>query len=138
MTWLRRRHGIAGSIFIVVAGLALAAATQTAVGGRPLAATAPASSVQGTDVSSLNGTSINWADVAGSERFVSVKATEGNYYTDPDYQGDVAAAAAAGLYVMPYVFANPYSGTARVRSRPTTPGRRSGPRPSPRPTSPAP
>ena len=63
-------------------------------------------------MSSLNGSSIDWADVAGSERFVSVKATEGNYYTDPDYQGDVAAAAAAGLYVMPYVFANPYGSNA--------------------------
>jgi GH25 family lysozyme M1 (1,4-beta-N-acetylmuramidase) len=111
VTRLRRRHGIAGSIFIVVAGLALAAATQTAVGGRTaLAATTPASPVQGTDVSSVNGSSINWADVAGSERFVSVKATEGNYYTDPDYQADVTQAAANGLYVMPYVFANPYAG----------------------------
>ena len=111
MTRLRRRHGIAGSISIVVAGLALAAATQTSAGGSAaLAATTPASSVQGTDVSSLDGSSINWADVAGSERFVSVKATEGNYYTDADYQADVTQAVAAGLYVMPYVFANPYSG----------------------------
>ena len=39
-------------------------------------------------MSSLQGTSINWTDVAGSERFVAVKASEGNYYADtPDYQG---------------------------------------------------
>ena len=59
-------------------------------------------------MSSVNGKSINWTDAAGSERFVAVKATEGNYYPDPDYQADVTEAAAAGLYVMPYVFANPY------------------------------
>jgi GH25 family lysozyme M1 (1,4-beta-N-acetylmuramidase) len=113
VTRLRRRHGIAGSILIVVAGLALAAATQTAVGGRAaLAATTPASPVQGTDVSSLNGSSINWADVAESERFVSVKATEGNYYPTLADRVAVAPASPPGLYVMPYVFANPYGSNA--------------------------
>ena len=112
MIRLRRRRGIAGSILIVVIalGLALAAAVQTgAEGSAALAAVTP---VQGTDVSSVNGSSINWADVAGSERFVAIKASEGNYYTDPDYQADVAGAAAAGLYVMPYVFANPHGSSA--------------------------
>jgi len=99
-------------IIAIVVGLALAAVAQT--GARGSAALAAVTPVQGTDVSSLQGssTSINWTDVAGSERFVAVKATEGNYYTDPDYQGDVTAAAGAGLYVMPYVFANPYESNA--------------------------
>jgi GH25 family lysozyme M1 (1,4-beta-N-acetylmuramidase) len=110
---LRRRRGIAGTLLIVVivVGLAVAAAAQTGTrGSAALAAIAP---VQGTDVSSLQRTSINWSDVAGAERFVAVKASEGNYYTDtPDYGDDVKAAAAAGLYVMPYVFANPYESNA--------------------------
>ena len=99
-------------IIAIVVGLALAVVAQA--GARGSAALAAVTPVQGTDVSSLQGssTSINWADVAGSERFVAVKATEGNYYTDPDYRGDVTAAAAAGLYVMPYVFANPYESNA--------------------------
>ena len=96
-------------MLIVVAGLALAAAAQTgARGPAALAATAPPAPAEGTDVSSLNGAAINWADVAKTERFAAVKATEGNYYTDPDYQADVTKAVAVGLYVMPYVFANPH------------------------------
>jgi GH25 family lysozyme M1 (1,4-beta-N-acetylmuramidase) len=105
---LRRRRGIAGTILILVVGLALAAATQTALRGSAAQATTSTSPVQGTDVSVVQGSSINWADVAGSERFVAIKATEGNYYADADYAPDVTGAAAAGLYVMPYVFANPY------------------------------
>lgn len=108
MTRLRRHRGIAGTALIIVAGLTLAVAAQTAVRDPAALAAATESAVQGTDVSSLNGSTINWADVAGSDRFVAIKATEGNYYTDPDYQADVTNAAAAGLYVMPYVFANPY------------------------------
>jgi GH25 family lysozyme M1 (1,4-beta-N-acetylmuramidase) len=95
-------------MLILVAGLALAAATQTALRGPAAQATTSTSPVQGTDVSSIQGSSINWAGVAGSERFIAIKATEGNYYADPDYAADVTGAAAAGLYVMPYVFANPY------------------------------
>ena len=110
MIRLRRRRGIAGTILILVAGLALAAATQTALRGPAAQATTSTSPVQGIDVSSLNGavTPADWVDAAGSQRFVSIKATEGNYYADPDYAADVTGAAAAGLYVMPYVFANPY------------------------------
>src|SRR5277367_2586572 len=99
-------------MLILVAGLALAAATQTALRGPAAQATTSTTPVQGTDVSSVQGSSINWADVAGSERFVAIKATEGNYYTDPDYQPDLTGATAAGLYVMPYVFANPYGSSA--------------------------
>jgi GH25 family lysozyme M1 (1,4-beta-N-acetylmuramidase) len=104
---LRRSVSIAASVVIVV-GLVASVAVRTAASApAALAATAP---VQGTDVSSANSASINWASVAGAERFVAVKATEGNYYTDPDYQADVTKAVAAGLFVMPYVFADPYAG----------------------------
>jgi len=104
---LRRSVSIAASVVIVV-GLVASVAVRTATSApAALAATAP---VQGTDVSSANSASINWASVAGAERFVAVKATEGNYYTDPDYQADVTKAVAAGLFVMPYVFADPYAG----------------------------
>jgi GH25 family lysozyme M1 (1,4-beta-N-acetylmuramidase) len=107
---LRRRSGIAGTALIIIAGLAVAVAARTAVQEPAALAATTQQSVQGTDVSSVNGSSINWTGVAGSERFVAVKATEGNYYTDPDYQADVTGAVAAGLFVMPYVFANPYTG----------------------------
>ena len=111
---LRRRHRIAGTIFIVVIAVGLAVGLVAQTGSRGSAALASVTPVQGTDVSSLQGasTSINWAEVAGSERYIAIKASEGNYYTDPDYSGDVASAAAAGLYVMPYVFANPYESNA--------------------------
>ena len=117
MIRLRRRHGIAGTILVVVglaATVAVAAAAATQTGASRSAALAAPTPVQGTDVSSLQGpsTSINWTDVARSERFVAVKASEGNYYTNPDYSGDVKSAVAAGLYVMPYVFANPYESNA--------------------------
>ncbi len=108
MNRLRSRSGIAGTTLIIVAGLAVAVAARTAVQEPAALAATTQQSVQGTDVSSVDGSSINWTDLAGSERFVAVKATEGNYYTDPDYQADVTKAAAAGLFVMPYVFANPY------------------------------
>ena len=114
MIRLKRRRGIAGTILILVVGLAVAAATQTALRGPAAQAATSTSPVQGIDVSSLNGavTPADWANVAGSESFVSIKATEGNYYTDPDYQSDVTGAVAAGLYVMPYVFANPHGSSA--------------------------
>lgn len=103
---------------LISVGLVTAVAARTAASA-PVALAASAVLVSlptplpvpdGTDVSSANGSSINWAGVAGSMRFAAVKATEGDYYTDPDYSADVTKAAAAGLYVMPYVFANPYPG----------------------------
>ena len=53
MIRLRRRRGIAGTMLILVAGLALAAATQTALRGPAAQATTSTSPVQGTDVSSI-------------------------------------------------------------------------------------
>jgi GH25 family lysozyme M1 (1,4-beta-N-acetylmuramidase) len=100
---------------MILVGLAIPAATA-------IPATASTAPTQGVDVSSLQhlyNPSINWADVAAAGKtFVGIKVTEGNYYTNPYYAGNVAKhyesdvqqATAAGLHVTPYVFANPYPG----------------------------
>ncbi len=81
----------------------------------PQAAAAPmraAYPVRGLDISSYQHTRkpIDWRMLARHGiSFVAVKATEGTYYRNPYYRSDVRAAAAAGLVVMPYVFANPAS-----------------------------
>lgn len=81
------------------------------------AAAAPADAVSGVDVSSAqhptstqypDGAPIDWADVAAAGyHFAVIKATEGNYYVNPYYASDAAAATAAGMYVAAYTFANP-------------------------------
>jgi GH25 family lysozyme M1 (1,4-beta-N-acetylmuramidase) len=74
--------------------------------------------VRGLDISAYQHgrTPINWRLLARDGiRFVSVKVSEGTYYRNPYYQSDVRAAAAAGLAVLPYVFANP----ARAGGAPT-------------------
>jgi lysozyme len=54
------------------------------------------------------GEPIDWAVLATHGiRFVAIKASEGTYYLNPYYASDATHAAAAGLLVMPYVFANP-------------------------------
>jgi GH25 family lysozyme M1 (1,4-beta-N-acetylmuramidase) len=66
--------------------------------------------VRGMDISSYQhaGTPIDWAVLATHGiRFVAIKASEGTYYLNPYYASDATHAAAAGLLVMPYVFANP-------------------------------
>jgi GH25 family lysozyme M1 (1,4-beta-N-acetylmuramidase) len=75
------------------------------------------------DVSSFQHTTamptIGWSGIASSGvSFTGVKASEGNYYTNPYYAGNVAKsyeadaqqAVNAGLYVTPYIFANPHAG----------------------------
>ena len=98
-----------------MAGLAIPAATATPANGAT-------TTTQGVDVSSLqhlNNPSVNWTSVASAGMsFAGIKASEGNYYVNPyyagdtakNYEADAAQAVAAGLYVTPYVFANPYSG----------------------------
>jgi GH25 family lysozyme M1 (1,4-beta-N-acetylmuramidase) len=79
--------------------------------------TAPASGttvpqVVGIDVSAYQHAKhavIDWRQAAASGiRFAGIKVTEGTYYTNPYYGSDVRAALGVGLYVAPYVFANPY------------------------------
>jgi GH25 family lysozyme M1 (1,4-beta-N-acetylmuramidase) len=108
---LRGRATIAGAALIMMAGLAIPVA-------RALTATAAVTPTQGIDVSSLqhpDNASINWADVfSAGKAFTAIKASEGNYYTNSFYASDVKQATNVGLYVSPYVFANPYhtNGTA--------------------------
>jgi GH25 family lysozyme M1 (1,4-beta-N-acetylmuramidase) len=67
--------------------------------------------LQGVDVAAYQhpgGGSINWRRVAKSGiQFAAIKATEGTYYRNPFALSDLAAAKAAGLSVMAYVFAIP-------------------------------
>jgi GH25 family lysozyme M1 (1,4-beta-N-acetylmuramidase) len=88
--------------------LAFSLVTVTAAG----AFTSPAGTgrIRGIDVSSYQhmGHTINWRLLAREGiKFVAIKVSEGTYYTNPYYAGDARAAAAAGLSVVPYVFANP-------------------------------
>jgi len=66
--------------------------------------------VRGLDISSYQHSKkpIDWRMLARHGiSFVAVKVSEGTYYRNPFYRADVRAAAAAGLAVLPYVFANP-------------------------------
>lgn len=74
---------------------------------------------QGIDVSSHNAEPSWTALKQGGVSFVGIKATEGDYYINntattspaqPGYATEVTDATNAGMYVMPYAFANPYQG----------------------------
>ena len=94
-------------MLIVVAGLALAAATQTAVGGSAALAATTQPAVQGTDVSNLSTVS-SWPDVqAAGISFVGILAYDGASVSNPSYASQVTGALGQGLYVMPYVVADP-------------------------------
>ena len=85
--------------------------------------------VRGVDISAYQhtGATINWRQIVRDGiRFVSVKASEGTYYRNPFYASDTRAAAAAGLVVLPYVFANPAQsgGTPTARFALSVTGRR--------------
>jgi len=89
------------------------AAASTTAAARP-AVTPMAGSAAGVDVSDFTAvTSSTWEDLRrDGVTFVGLKASEGDYFRDSIYQPDTRAITAAGLYVMPYVFANPYQGDA--------------------------
>ncbi len=85
---------------IIMAGLA--APLAITAGG---AAAAPA--VQGTDVSNLT-TVTSWPDVAAAGMtFVGIEAAQGKTITNSQYGAQVTGATSAGLFVMPYVYADP-------------------------------
>jgi GH25 family lysozyme M1 (1,4-beta-N-acetylmuramidase) len=99
----------AATVSGVAVALLLAAVPGAGAAGRGMAATP----VRGMDISAYQHgrAPINWALLAREGvRFVSIKVSEGTYYLNPYYQSDARAAAAAGLWVMPYVFANPGRG----------------------------
>ena len=89
------------------------AACAAAVVLAPAAAAAsptPDGAIKGLDVSAAQHAEgpINWPALAHQGiRFVGIKVSEGTYYANPYYSSDEDAARAAGLYVLPYVFANP-------------------------------
>jgi GH25 family lysozyme M1 (1,4-beta-N-acetylmuramidase) len=107
VTRLRHRGGIAGTALIIIAGLAVAVAARTAVREpAALAATTPPM-VAGTDVSNQT-TVTSWPEVeAAGMSFVGVMAYDGASVSNPSYTSQVTGALSAGLFVMPYVVADP-------------------------------
>ena len=68
---------------------------------------AQANNLFGIDVSSYQG-SPNWSSVYScGARYAFAKATEGNYYTDPYFNGDMNNGKSAGLQMGAYHFARP-------------------------------
>lgn len=94
----------------MMAGLAIpagTAGTAAAVTATAVTATAATTPVQGTDVSNLT-TVTSWPDVRGAGMaFVGIEAAQGKTITNSQYDSQVTGATAAGLFVMPYVFADP-------------------------------
>ena len=121
------RTATAGAVAVALSGAftpgAHAAAGQVGYAGRASRASQAAGSagaVRGLDISAYQhaGSTINWQRLARDGlRFVSIKAAEGTYYRNPFYVADARAAAAAGLAVLPYVFANPAGGGGEPTAR---------------------
>ncbi len=112
MTRIASRTGLITGTLAIIVGLT-AAVGFGAVAHAPAALAASTPAVEGTDVSNLtteNGT-IDWADVrsAGMD-FVGILAVDGATVVNADYASDVSGAFGQGLYVMPYVVADPLSG----------------------------
>lgn len=93
-----RRGGLAVSAFLLVAGLF------AVIVARPAAA-APAT--LGTDVSNFTTVSSWQAVQAAGMTFTGVMAFDGATLANPKYQSQVSGALGAGLFVMPYVVADP-------------------------------
>lgn len=98
----------------MLAGLAVAAATAlSAPAAKMLSAPKANMPAQGIDVSSLQhrqNAVIEWPDVAAAgNTFTAIKVSEATYYVNPYYVQDAVQAARAGLFVMPYAFADPFS-----------------------------
>ena len=65
---------------------------------------------RGIDISAYQNANgpIDWRELASHGiRFVTIKASEDTYYTNPYYLSDARAASRAGLAVLAYTFANP-------------------------------
>jgi GH25 family lysozyme M1 (1,4-beta-N-acetylmuramidase) len=105
-------------MMLPLAGLCVTAAAALSALSAPRPTVSPATvlittvPMQGIDVSSLQHPKqavINWPDVAAAgNTFASIKASEAAYYANPYYDSDAVQAAKAGLFVMPYAFANPF------------------------------
>ena len=64
-------------------------------------------SLNGIDVSNLQGASFDWAPYKGRIQFAFIKATEGTGFRDPDYARNRAQAHADGLTVGAYHYLHP-------------------------------
>jgi GH25 family lysozyme M1 (1,4-beta-N-acetylmuramidase) len=69
----------------------------------------------GIDVSHWQG-SINWGSVAGSNRFVYMKATEGLTYRDPNFNSYYSGSYNAGMIRGAYHFATPNSSSGAAQA----------------------
>lgn len=99
----------------VIGGVAVAVSLAAVPGARAAVTRQAGAPVRGMDISAYQhaGAPIDWARLAAQGiRFVAIKASEGTYYLNPYYASDARAAAAAGLRVMPYAFANPGGSSA--------------------------
>lgn len=104
------RAALAGAAVVTL--LCAGAVSAQAADAAATAAAKAGQLVRGLDISSYqhlgHATAINWQQLARQGiGFTAVKATEGTYYRNPFYAADVRNASAAGLAVLPYVFANP-------------------------------
>lgn len=94
----------------VASGVAVALSLAAVPGAGLAAAGTAGRPVRGLDISAYqhDRTPINWGLLARQGvGFIAVKVSEGTYYRNPYYPSDARAAAAAGIRVMPYAFANP-------------------------------
>src|SRR5262249_38151632 len=81
---------------LIILALITFAASASALAQRPM----------GVDVASFQGTP-NWAQVkSAGVSFAWVKATQGNYYIDPDFVYDETNAKSAGVLIGAYHFAD--------------------------------
>jgi GH25 family lysozyme M1 (1,4-beta-N-acetylmuramidase) len=95
---------------MAASGVAMAVAFAPLSGARLTAAKAPGTVIRGLDISAYQhvGVPVDWRLIARRGiRFAAIKLAEGTYYTNPYYSADAKGAKAAGLAVLPYVFANP-------------------------------
>ncbi|WP_238151408.1 lysozyme [Kribbella sindirgiensis] len=100
-TALARQHGIdrAGDAYMGWAQNTTTTATPAVM--------APTASVEGIDVSSHQG-NVNWASYwSAGKRFAYVKATEGNYYTNPYFAQQYNGSYNVGMIRGAYHFATP-------------------------------
>jgi GH25 family lysozyme M1 (1,4-beta-N-acetylmuramidase) len=112
-TWISLAIGavVAATTAIVVIGPASAGPPTAAAGTSrvvsPVAAQPAGFSTSGIDVSNWQGT-VNWTKVvANGNKFVYIKATEGETYLSNTFVTQYTGAKAAGLYVGAYTFARP-------------------------------
>lgn len=98
----KERHNMKNTIPLFRTGI-LAAALATAL----VCERAHANNLFGIDLSSYE-TATNWPDVkAAGAHFAFVKATEGNYYENPDFKSYMVKGKAAGLLMGALHFARP-------------------------------